>query len=318
MFKILLTHSLPQPGIEKLQQLANLEIPYPDGMGYDAIFEVIESYDGLILTGGVKIDEKLLDKAKNLKLIANYGVGYDSINTVYAKEKGILVTNTPEPVIEPTAEIAFGLMLSLMRKITELDRKLRKTPDFRWDFMQNLGTRLFGKTIGIVGFGNIGKAVARRANAFGMKVIYYSRSKRPEEIEKEFTATFVSFDELLKTADVISLHAPHTNDTFHLIGQKELENMKNSAFLINTSRGPVVDEAALITALEGKEIAGAGLDVYEKEPKVSPKLLEMENVVLTPHIGTTTLESRTDMAISVSESILTFMDGKTPVNVVNS
>lgn len=318
MYKILLTHHLPQPGIEKLQQSVNLEIPNPDGMNYDAIYEVIESYDGLILTGGVKIDEQLLDKAKKLKIIANYGVGYDSINTVYAKKKGVLVTNTPDPVIEPTAEIAFGLMVSLMRNITALDRKLRKNPDFKWDFMQNLGTRMYGKTLGIIGFGNIGKAVARRANAFGMKVVYFNRSKKPKEIEKEFQADFLPFDELLKTADVISLHAPYTKETYHLIGMEELLLMKKTAFLVNTSRGPVVDEAALVSALQEKEICGAGLDVYENEPKISPELLEMDNVVLTPHIGTTTLESRTDMALSVSESILTLIDGKIPVNVVNS
>ena len=251
-----------------------------------------------------------------MKIISNYGVGINNIPVETATRYKILLTNTPDVVTEPTAELALGIMLSLLRRISELDRKLRKGK-LTWGLMDNLGSNLYGKTLGIVGFGKIGKATARRARAMGMKLNYYSRTRVSDEVEKEYQVEYKAFRDLLMQADVLPLHVPYTEETHHLIGGDQLALMKPDSVLINTSRGAVIDENELIHALSNKLIAGAGLDVYEKEPNIPAGFLEMDQVVLVPHIGTASKQTRIEMAVAVSRSIEDFFSGNKPKNIVN-
>ena len=247
---------------------------------------------------------------KRLRLISNYGVGYNNIDTAYAREKGIAVTNTPRSVCNPTAELAMALMLALARRVAECDRRILTEKESLWGTMKNLGASLENKTLGIVGMGNIGKNVARKAEAFGMRVIYYNRRTEVSGYRR------VPLDTLLQEADFVSLHTPLTTETRHLIGARELSLMKPTAMLINTARGAVIDETALADALRQKRIAGAALDVFENEPHVTDVLYRLDNVVLTPHVGTGTIDTRIAMAEEALANIRNFFQG-TPTNVVN-
>ena len=270
-----------------------------------------------MIAAGINVDEEIMDAAPELKIISVYGAGYDNVDTKAATARGIVVTNIPDVVTDSTAEITLGLMLSVMRRISELDRRLRQDRGFRWSMMTYMGRDLFGKELGIIGMGRIGKAVAKRAAAFGMRISYYTRKRLDPVIEMELEASYKRMDELLQTADVISIHTPLTEETRHLIGYRELSMMKPGAYLINTSRGPVVDEKALVKCLSEGRIAGAGLDVFENEPKISPELLKMDNVVLTPHIGTDTVETRINMNREAARNIIDFFSGRQPFHVVN-
>lgn len=317
MKKILISYQVPQEGLKELEQQFQVVYPSEKSFSYEEIAEIIEDCDGLMAVN-MKVDQHLIDRAKKLQIIANYGAGYDNIDVAYAAAKGITVTNTPDAVTEATAEITFGLMLSLLRNITYCDRKLRYDPEFRWGMLlSHTGRSLYGKTLGIIGMGKIGKAVARRAIASNMKVMYHKRSQLFEAFEREYSANYVSLSYLLQTADIISIHTPLTDATHHLIGRKELEMMKPSAFLINTSRGAVIDEEALIAHLQAGKLAGAALDVFENEPSIPEELLQRDNVVLTPHIGTETYEARLDMTYEAAYNLITFFAGKTPPNVVS-
>ena len=235
---------------------------------------------------------------------------FDNIDVAYATEKGIQVTNTPDPVTEPTADIAMGLMLDVMRRVSDCNRRLRIPGEISWKLLDNLGYSLWGKTLGIIGMGRIGQALARRAVASGMNIVYYNRTRLAEEIEHRLNARLVSLDELIKNSDVISLNAPHTKHTHHVINERSINMMKPTAVLINTARGPLVDELALARALKEKRIWGAGLDVFEFGHKVSEELLELDNVIITPHIGTQTHDVRNEMAAFVSKNIINFFEGK--------
>jgi lactate dehydrogenase-like 2-hydroxyacid dehydrogenase len=254
------------------------------------------------------IDQQLLDAAKNLKIVSNYAVGYDNIDVVHATRCGVVVANTPDPVTEPTADIAMGLMLSLMRRIVDCDNMLR-AKELKWGIMNNLGTSLSGKQLGIIGMGRIGKAVARRALASGMNIVYHNRNRMSAIDEKLYNAKYVSLDELIETSDVVSLNAPLTSETYHIIDANRLAQMKRDAFLINTARGPLVDEKALIEALKSGTIKGAGLDVFETGDNVCDELLALPNTVLVPHIGTQTVETRREMAEFAATNILNFFNG---------
>jgi glyoxylate reductase len=249
-----------------------------------------------------------MKSGKNLKIISNYGAGVDNINLHLAGEMGILVTNTPDAVTEPTAELTIGLMLSVMRRISENDRKLRMQAPLEWGIMKNLGNTLSGKMLGIIGMGKIGRSVARRALTFGMRICYFNRNKLDDVVENEFKTSLVALDELLEISDVVSIHTPLTDKTRHLIGETEFKQMKNGAFVINTARGPVIDEIAMVKALDSGKLGGAGLDVFENEPKISPELLQMDNVVLVPHIGTSTTETRINIGIVASQNIIDFFE----------
>ena len=279
---------------------------------------LLPDFDAFLPTFQFKVDRDVIDAATSrVKIIANYGVGYNNIDVQYATEKGIVVTNTPDPVVEPTAEQAFALMLATARRVAECDRKLRTDEGLKWGVLENLGQTLYGKTLGIVGLGRIGQALARRALASGMQIFYYNRTKLPSEIEDTYQAERLELDELLKTADVVSLHTPLTEETYHLIDKPKLALMKPTSILVNTARGPVIDENALVEALQNKVIYAAALDVYEFEPNISSDLLQLDNVILAPHNGTATIEARNEMSRFASQNIIRFFAGRTDISTVN-
>lgn len=256
---------------------------------------------------------QLLDKLPNLKLVTQFGVGYDNIDVAECRKRGILVTNTPQPVIEPTAELCMALIMGIARRTAELDRGIRGN-NVQFGLLRNLGHSLYGKTLGIIGMGNIGCSVARRAIACGMNIIYHNRHELTNERLKseglEGKVRYVSQDQLLQTADYVSLNLPYTADVHHLIGERELRMMKPDAFLINTARGAHVDEQILVKALREHWIAGAALDVYEHEPQISEELKTLDNVLLVPHIGTGTWEGRKAMCDAMIDNIIAFGNGQ--------
>lgn len=299
--RIAFTTELPREGFKRLSDKGyRLYMP---GEGSDA--------DVLVSTFDFRVTREAIESMPNLRLIANFGAGYNNIDLEACRERSIRVTNTPQPVIEPTAELAFALMIDVARRVSEFDRQMRgygfpvTGEGIRFGVMNNLSHSLYGKTLGILGMGRIGKALARRAIASGMRVVYHNR--RPVE---DKTAEYVDFQTLLQDSDYLSLNLPYTPEVHHIIGKPELGMMKRSAFLINTARGAHVDEAALVEALKSGVIAGAALDVYEFEPAVSPELLTLPNVVLSPHTGTGTWEGRIAMCENVCDNILAFADNE--------
>ncbi|AHI54692.1 NAD(P)-dependent oxidoreductase [Listeria ivanovii] len=278
----------------------------------DALMKKVATVDAIICPLSTQITAKVLESAKKLKIVANIGAGFDNIDVKKAKELGIAVTNTPDVSTEATAELTLGLILAVARRIPEGDRLCRETPEefTGWAPTFFLGTELSGKTLGIIGLGRIGQAVAKRAAAFGMKIIYSGHNP------KDYNAEFVSQEELLKRSDVVTIHAAYNPDLKHLINETTLQMMKSSAFLINAARGPVVGEVALINALKSGEIAGAALDVFEFEPKIGAALRELDNVVLTPHIGNATVETRTEMGRMAISNVEAVLAGKAPIHSV--
>lgn len=309
--KIVCTTALPLEGFARLDG-EQLLMPSDDRMSDEQIMHALADADILISTFDYKITRPIIDAAPQLRLIANFGVGYNNIDLAACRERGIRVTNTPLPVIEPTAELAFALMHDVARRTSLFDRQLRVGKAEPFGVMNNLGHSLYGKTLGIVGMGRIGLALARRAMASGMTIIYHNRHEiHPAELmAKHIEATYVSLPELLQKADFVSLNLPYTSDVHHLIGESELRLMKPTAYLINTARGAHVDEHALVRALEEQWIAGAAMDVYENEPAISPELLKMDNVVLSPHTGTGTWEGRIAMSQNVAENIIAFRNNE--------
>ncbi|MBW2073007.1 MAG: D-glycerate dehydrogenase [Deltaproteobacteria bacterium] len=274
--------------------------------------------EGLMCLLNDRIDERVIEALPSLKIISNIAVGYDNIDLDAASRRGIMVTNTPGVLTETTADFAFSLMLAVARKVVEADRYVRAGNFQRWEFMPPLmGLDVHGKTLGIVGFGRIGQAVARRALGFNMKVVYYSRSPH-REAERQLAATFVPLDELLAVSDFVTLHVPLNKNTRHMLSTAEFSKMKSEAILINTARGQVVNEEALVRALEHGEIGGTGLDVFEEEPAVHPRLMSLNNrVVLAPHLGSATRETRLKMALLAAENMLQGLQGNKPPNLVN-
>jgi glyoxylate reductase len=263
------------------------------------------------------MDAEVMDAAGDgLKVIANMAVGYDNVDLDAAGERDVVVTNTPEVLNETTADTVFMLLLAAARRLGEAERLLRSGGWEAWGPMQLTGPDVWGKKLGVVGFGRIGQAVARRARGFDMEVLYHDQY-RNESAEKETGAQYLELDELLRTCDFISVHTPLTPETRHLIGQGELDLMQPTSVLVNSSRGPVVDEGALADALAERRIFAAGLDVYEAEPEVHPKLLELENVVLAPHIGSASIETRNKMAALAAENIVAVLAGQEPKTPVN-
>ncbi|EKZ4894712.1 2-hydroxyacid dehydrogenase family protein [Listeria monocytogenes] len=276
----------------------------------------VTEVDAIICPLSSPIAANILESAKNLKIVANIGAGFDNIDVKKAQELGIAVTNTPDVSTEATAELTLGLILDVARRISEGDRLCRETPEqFKgWAPTFFLGTELSGKTLGIIGLGRIGQAVAKRAAAFGMKIIYSGH--HPKAVAKEWNAEFVSQEELLKRSDVVTIHAAYSPSLKHLLNETTLKTMKSSAFLINAARGPVVEQAALIKALEAGIIAGAALDVFEFEPKIGEDLAKLDNVVLTPHIGNATVETRAKMGQIAIANVEAVLAGKAPLHYV--
>lgn len=316
-FSVYVTRPIPEPGIELLKKHCEVEVnPIDELISKEQIIEKVKDRDALLCLLTDKIDCDVIKAGNKLKIIANYAVGYDNIDVACATEHGIYVSNTPGVLTETTADMAWALMFAVARRIVEADKFTRAGKFKGWSATLFLGSDIYGKTLGIVGVGRIGAAVAKRAKGFNMKVLY-TDVRRNYEIEQEVGAVKVDMDTLLKESDFVSLHVPLMPETRHLIGRRSLAMMKPTAYLINTSRGPVVDELALVEALKNKVIAGAGLDVYEWEPNITPELLELDNVVLAPHIASATNETRTKMAIMAAENIIAALEGKTPPNAVN-
>jgi len=316
--KILITGRLPEEVISPLKEKFDVEINHEDRpMDRQELLQSIENIEGLLPMITDCIDEEALNCAAHLKMIANFGVGYNNIDVKAATARGIMVSNTPGVLTDVTAELAFALILSVSRRLVEGDRIIREGHFKFWAPMLFLGREVTGKTLGIIGLGKIGKAVALRARGFKMRILYYNRQRIDLAEERELMAEYVDLKTLLKKSDFVSVHVPLTEDTRHMIGREELSLMNPTAFLINTSRGPVIDEKALVTALKDGTIGGAGLDVYENEPALSPGLTECDDVTLLPHIGSGTLETRFRMASIALENLVAGLEGQAPPNIVN-
>lgn len=317
---ITVTTHLPEQVIESLSSVGSLWTPRERGrLSHEQLKEAVAGADGIIATLNDEIGADVADAAgSSLRVVANVAVGHNNIDLDALHSRGIIVTNTPGVLTEATADIGFGLLLSVTRRLGEGERLLRsRTPwSFELDFM--LGTGLTGKTLGIVGLGQIGQAMARRAIAFGMDVVYTSRRRVSSEVEQELNCHRLPMNELLSESDVVSLHCPLTSETHHLMNAETFAMMKPTAYLINTTRGPVVDEVALATALAEGAIAGAGLDVFEEEPKVEPSLLKMDNVALSPHLGSATVETRTAMAQLAADNAKAVLTGNNPLTPVRN
>ncbi len=311
MGSVLLTRRIPSSALSRLQQAHDVDVHHGDaGLPHDELLRRVANKEGLITVFTDRIDGSVMDAGSRLRVVANVGVGYDHIDAAAARARGIVVTNTPDVLTEATAELTWALILGIARRVAEGDRLIRAGRWKGWapDFM--IGTELRGKQLGIVGAGRIGRAVAAKAPAFGMTAAFATRGKGPRE------PGMLSLDELLVTSDVVSIHAPLTPETRHLIDRKALVRMKRSALLVNTARGPLVDEEALAWALGERLLAGAALDVFEREPEVHPVLLTMENVLVVPHVGSATRETRTAMADLAVSNVLAVLAGEpalTPV-----
>lgn len=316
--RILITGHLPENVISPLREKYQVEMNQEDRpMDRQELILKVKDKQGLLPMLNDSINEEVLTSAPHLKMIANFGVGYNNIDVRAASARGIMVSNTPGVLTEATAELAFTLILSVPRRIVEGDRMVREGRFKFWAPMLFLGREATGKTLGIIGMGKIGKAVAVRARAFDMRILYHNRKKINSKEEKSLRAEYVDLKTLLTESDFISLNVPLTEETKHLIGKNELSVMKPTAFLINTSRGPVIDEKALVEVLRAKKIGGAGLDVYENEPSLTPGLTELNNVILLPHVGSGTLETRIKIGTLAVENLIAGLEGQKPPNLVN-
>jgi glyoxylate reductase len=314
--RIFVTRKIPQAGLDILQR--NFEVDIYEGdspISRKELLERAQDCDGLLPLLTDIIDSEVMD-VTGVKAIANYAVGYDNIDIKAATDRKIPITNTPGVLTDATADLTFALILAVSRRIVEADKYLREGRWKGWDPMLLLGGDFKGKTLGIVGLGRIGQAVAKRAKGFGMNIIYADK-EQCLEAESELGIQCVQFSELLKESDYITLHIPHNQETHHLLGLKEFEQMKPSAYVINTSRGKVINEEDLILALSNKIIKGAGLDVFYNEPEINPELIELDNVVIVPHIGSASLETRTNMAIIAAKNLVAALKGEVPKNIVN-
>jgi glyoxylate reductase len=274
--------------------------------------------DGLVCLLTEKVDEELLSAAPKLRIAATVSVGYDNIDVPACTKHRVAATNTPGVLDDTTADFAWTLLMAVARRLLEGDSWIRSGTWNGWDLDQLVGGDVWGKTLGVLGFGRIGRGVARRALGFQMRVLYNDAVRAPADVEKELNAEFVDRDRLFRESDFISLHVPLLPDTRHLISKDNLEKMKRTAFLVNTSRGPVVDEAALAEALENGKIAGAALDVFEHEPKVHPALLTRKDVILTPHMASASLDTRTKMAVMAANNVVALFEGRRPPNALNA
>ncbi len=315
--KIFVTRKIPEPGLILLRKEHEIEVnPYDRVLTKKEIMQGLKGKDGLLCLLTDTIDEEVISSEPKLKMISSYAVGYNNIDVKEATKRGISVSNTPGVLTDATAEMAWSLLFSATRHIVEGDKFTRSGKFKGWDPMLLLGQGITGKTLGIIGAGRIGTCFALKSKGFNMKILYVD-GKTDDTLENELGAKKVTLDTLLKKSDFISLHIPLLSSTHHLIGEQELRMMKKTAVLINTSRGPVIDEKALVKALKNGWIFGAGLDVYENEPHVEKELLKLNNVILQPHSASATVESRTKMAIMAAENMLTGLKGEMPPNCVN-
>jgi len=320
LIKVFATGPLPKQVREKLSRFADMRVREAETeMSHEELLQEVKDRNALVCLVGDTVDEELMDAAPELKVVANVAVGVDNIDLAAAKKRGILVVNTPGVLDNATADLAFGLLMACARRIAESDKFVRegRWQGFRTDLM--LGTEISGKTLGIVGMGRIGEAVARRGQGFGMRIIYTRKGNEDKDrrLARDLGAKRVSLPELISSSDFISVHCPLNHETRHLIGKVELSRVRKNCILINTARGAVLDQKALIASLQDGKLAGAGLDVFDDEPKVPEELLALKNVVLTPHIGSATTETRLAMAALAVEGLLTAFSERLPENCVN-
>jgi len=317
--KVFISGMIPQVAYEMLSQ--EFEVTMHNDLrllSKDEIMAGLADKDALLSLLSDSIDADIINSSPNLKIIANYGAGFNNIDVAAASARKIPVTNTPLVSTDATADLTWGLILAISRRIVEGDKNTRAGKFTGWAPLYHLGVDVTGKTLGIIGMGNIGKAVARRAKGFEMKIIYYNRTRLSEKLEQELGLEYMPQEEVIKNADFLTFHCSFNPSMRHMIGAKEIASMKPTAFLINAARGPLIDEAALLDALKNKVIAGAALDVYEFEPKVTPGLEELDNVVLCPHLGNATIETRDAMAEIAAKNIIFVLKGEKPISCVNS
>lgn len=316
MKKVYVTREIPDEAIELLKKHFEVEVNYEDrSLTREELIEKIKDADGVLCTLVDMIDREVMDKAAGVKIYANYAVGYNNIDIKEAHERDIIVTNTPGVLTDTTADLAWALLFAAARRVVEADKFARAGLYKEWAPTLLLGQDITGKTLGILGAGRIGKAFAKKSTGFDMKILYHNRS-RDEEFERKYGAEWVDKDRLFRESDFISIHLPLTKDTLHMVGEAEFNIMKKTAILINTARGPIVDEKALVNALKTGRIWGAGLDVFEREPEIEEGLKELDNAVILPHIGSASVETRTKMALMAAENIVAVLNGEKPVNPV--
>ena len=315
--KIFVTRKIPEPGLKKLRKKHEIELnPYNRVLSKKEVIKGLKGKDGLLCLLTDTVDREVIFSEPKLKMIASYAVGYDNIDIKAATERGIPVSNTPNVLTDTTAEMAWALLFSTSRRIVEGDKYTRTGKFKGWDPMLMHGFDITNKTLGIIGAGRIGTAFALKSKGFNMKVLYAGHKKN-ELLENELNAKKTDFNTVLKESDYISLHLPLNKSTYHMIGEKQLKMMKKNTVLINTSRGPIIDEKALIKSLKEKWIFAAGLDVYEKEPEITNELKKLDNVILQPHSASATNETRTKMAVMAAENMIEGLKGNVPPNCIN-
>jgi glyoxylate reductase len=310
--RIIVAGRIPDAGLDVLRPHGNVwGWKHDDPIGIDELYERVAGADAVLTLLTTKVDRPFLEAAgAQLKVVSNVAVGYNNIDVAECRQRGVIATNTPGVLTDATADIAMALILMITRRLGEGERVIRSKQPWQWGMFMLLGSGLQGRRLGIVGMGAIGQAVARRAMAFGMTVAYTNRRAVAPEIEVELGAERLGFDELLATSDVVTINCPYSPETHHLIGAEQFELMRDSAYLVNTARGPIVDEAALVEALRSGSIAGAGLDVYENEPTLEPGLNELDNAVLIPHLGSATIETRAAMATLAARNAVAVLSGE--------
>lgn len=316
--RVYVTRRIPEPGISLLEKHFDVVVrKAAEPVSKHELLENLRGVHGLLCLLTDTVDVEVIAAAEELVCISNYAVGYNNIDVTAATERGIVVTNTPGVLTETTADFAFALLMAAARRIVEADGFARAGKFIGWDPMLMLGSDVHGKTLGIIGFGKIGRGLARRANGFGMKVLYHDSARASEADENSLGAVFSSIEDVFAQSDFLSLHVPLMKETRHLVGVQQLKMMKPTAILINTSRGPVVDEQALAEALRDGSIAAAGLDVFEDEPEINPLLASLPNVILAPHIASASLETRSLMAKLAAENLIAALCGERPKFTVN-
>jgi glyoxylate reductase len=316
---VLVTRRLPAPAMERVSGRCEVSLyDGPGAMPRDELLKQVSGKVGAITLLTDKVDDEFLDAAgPQLVIVANYAVGFDNIDVAACTRRGVLASNTPDVLTDTTADLAWSLIMSAARRIAEGDRFLRSHEPWIWGPEFMLGVDVHHKTLGIVGFGRIGQALARRARGFDMKVIYHDVYRPPPEVEQGLGAEYRELDDLLAEADFVSLHTNLSPETYHLINAERLKRMKPTAVVVNSSRGPVIDEAALAEALRTGEIFAAGLDVFEKEPDVHPELLKLDNVVVIPHLGSATVETRIAMGLLAADNLIAALEGRQPPTLLN-
>jgi len=314
---VTVTNIFPEIALEKLSSHVELRINNTETPPTEEMLKQSASQSAVLITYLTdKISADIIDRGRNLKIIANYGAGFNNIDVAHARRKNIWVTNTPGVLHETTADLTWAMILGIARSIVPADKYTRDGKFTGWQAKLYLGGDVYGKTLGVIGCGEIGKAVARRALGFNMRVLYHQRNRLPEVVEKQLGAEFVSLEDLLQQSDFVTPHVPLTDETRTMIGKDQLVMMKKTAYLIHTARGKVVDDRALVNALKAGELAGAALDVYENEPKLTPGMTELDNLLILPHIGSASTDTRDRMALLVADNVLDALAGKQPRSLV--